>query len=173
MVQLLCIPTHSIRSSGLYVRSGKALVANVPYIPGIDPEVTIQVPDDRIRLSVEGELAVLNGELIEAVASLSMKMSRIRHWAKNNEWEKADEGIRKLEGGISPKQIYQDKLSVIRVSAIEAAQKQNNRAAQARITSLCRDTADRIDRFLDSAGIIDLKTEVQDLKRLQRQDARR
>ncbi|QDT43188.1 hypothetical protein Pan241w_32870 [Gimesia alba] len=157
----------------LYVRSGTALVANVPYIPGIAPEVTIQVPDDRIRLSVEGELAVLNGELIEAVASLSMEMSRIRNWAKNNEWKKVDEGIRKLEGGISPKQIYQDKLSVIRVSAIEAAQKQNNRAAQSRIASLCRDTEDRIDRFLDPSGIIDLKTEIQDLKQLQRQDARR
>ncbi|QDV51328.1 hypothetical protein [Gimesia fumaroli] len=157
----------------LYVRSGKALVANVPYIPGIAPEVSIQIPDDRIRLNVEGELAVLNGELIEAVASLSMEMSRIRKWAKNDEWEKVDEGIRKLEGGISPKQIYQEKLSVIRVSAIEAAQQQKNRAAQSRIASLCRDTADRIDRFLDPSGIIDLKTEIQDLKQLQRQDARR
>lgn len=157
----------------LYVRSGKALVANVPYIPGIDPQTTIQIPDDRIRLSVEGELAVLNGELIEAVASLSMEMSRIRKWAKNNEWKKVDEGIRKLESGISPKQIYQDKLTVIRITANEAAQQQNNRAVQSRITSLCRDTADRIDRFLDPAGIIDLKTEIQDLKQLQRQDARR
>ncbi|WP_339734426.1 hypothetical protein [uncultured Gimesia sp.] len=150
----------------LYVRSGKALVANVPYIPGIAPEVTIQIPDDRIRLNVEGELAVLNGELIEAVASLSMEMSRIRKWAKNKEWKKVDEGVRKLESGISPQQIYQDKLSVIRVSAIKAAQQQNNRAAQSRIASLCRDTADRIDRFLDPTGIIDFKIEIQDLKQL-------
>ncbi|MCA9017087.1 MAG: hypothetical protein KDA77_17275, partial [Planctomycetaceae bacterium] len=157
----------------LYIRSGKALVANVPYIPGIDPEISIQIPDDRIRLNVEGELAVLNGELIEAVASLSMEMSRIRTWAKNNEWQKVDEGIRKLESGISPKQIFQDKLTVIRVTATEAAQQQNNRAAQSRIANLCRDTADRIDRFLDPSGIIDLKTEIQDLKQLQRQEAGR
>ncbi|QDT97202.1 hypothetical protein V144x_26740 [Gimesia aquarii] len=157
----------------LYVRSGKALVANVPYIPGIDRDVSIQVPDDRIRLNVEGELAVLNGELIEAVASLSMKMARIRKWAKNNEWTKVNSGIKKLESEISPKQIFQEKLNVIQVTAVEAAQKQNNRAAQSRIASLCRDTASRIDRFLDPTGIIDFKTEIQDLRQLQEQAPKR
>ncbi len=155
----------------LYVRSGKALVANVPYIPGIDSEITIQIPDDRIRLNVEGELAVLNGELIEAVASHSMKLARIRQWARNNEWPKVDAGISELESGISPKQIFQDKLNVIQVTAVEEAQSQNNKAAQSRINGLCRETAGRIDRFLDPAGIIDFKTEIQDLKQLQKQDS--
>ncbi|MCH9656791.1 MAG: hypothetical protein K0U86_08020 [Planctomycetes bacterium] len=157
----------------LYVRSGKALVANVPYIPGINREINIQIPDDRIRLSVEGELAVLNGELIEAVASLSMKMSRIRKWAKNKDWKKVDAGIGELESGISPKQIFDDKLNVIQVSAVEAAQAQKNRSAQSRIASLCRETSGRIERFLDPTGIIDLKTEINDLKQLQRRDPNR
>jgi len=167
-ITLAADPEHPL--VWLYVRSGKALVANVPYIPGIDHEITIQIPDDRIRLNVEGELAVLNGELIEAVASLSMKMARIRKWAKNNEWPKVDEGIRELESGISPKQIFQDKLNVIQVTAVEEAQSQKNKAAQSRITGLCRETAGRIERFLDPAGIIDLKAEIQDLKQLQKQD---
>lgn len=157
----------------LYVRSGKALVANVPYIPGIDQNVSIQIPDDRIRLNVEGDLAVLNGELIEAVASLSMKMSRIRKWAKNKEWTKVDAGIRKLESELSPKLIFQEKLNVVRVTAVEAAQKQKNRAAQSRIASLCRDTSSRIDRFLDPTGIIDFKTEIQDLRQLQERAPKR
>jgi len=152
----------------LYVRSGKALVANVPYIPGIDREIQIQIPDDRIRLSVEGELAVLNGELIEAVASLSMKLSHIRSWAGSNDWKKVDAAIIELESGISPKQIFQDKLNVIQVTAVEDAQQQKNRSAQARIISLCKDTSDRIDQFLDPTGIIDLKAEINDLKRLQK-----
>lgn len=153
----------------LYIRSGKALVANVPYIPGIAEAVSIQVPDDRIRLNVEGDLAVLNGELIEAVAELSMEMSRIRKWAKDNEWKKVEAGIRKLESGISPQRVFQDKLTVIRVSATEAAQQQKNRAAQSRITQLCRETEDRIDRFLNPTTIIDFKTEIQDLKSLQQE----
>lgn len=154
----------------LYVRSGKALVANVPYIPGIERRAAIQVPDDRIRLGVEGELAVLNGELIEAVAALSMQMSRIRKWAKNNEWKKVDSGINELESGISPRQIFQDKLTVIRVTATEAAQEQKNRAAQARIASLCRETESRINRFLDPTGIVDFKTEIKDLRQLQQEN---
>ncbi len=154
----------------LYVRSGKALVANVPYIPGIAPRAAIQVPDDRIRLGVEGELAVLNGELIEAVASLSMQMSRIRSWAKKNDWKKVDGGIRELESGISPRQIFQDKLTVIRVTATEAAQEQRNRAAESRIASLCRETESRINRFLDPTGIIDFKAEIKDLRDLQELD---
>jgi len=161
-------PEHRI--IWLYVRSGKALVANVPYIPGVDQEISLQIPDDRIRLGVEGDLAILNGELIEAVATLSMEMSRIRHWARNNEWEKVDAGIRQLESGIMPRQIFQEKLNVIRVSATEAAQEQNNRAAQSRIASLCRETEDRIDRFLDPSGIVDFKTEIKDLRQLQNEN---
>ncbi|MCR9230021.1 MAG: hypothetical protein NXI29_03315 [bacterium] len=154
----------------LYVRSGKALVANVPYIPGIAPRTAIQVPDDRIRLGVEGELAVLNGELIEEVASLSMQMSRIRSWAKKNDWKKVDGGIRELESGISPRQIFQDKLTVIRVTATEAAQEQRNRAAESRIATLCREAETRINRFLDPTGIIDFKAEIKDLRDLQEQE---
>ncbi|MEQ8852278.1 hypothetical protein [Gimesia sp.] len=154
----------------LYVRSGKALVANVPYIPGIAPRTAIQVPDDRIRLGVEGELAVLNGELIEEVASLSMQMSRIRSWAKKNDWKKVDGGIRELESGISPRQIFQDKLTVIRVTATEAAQEQRNRAAESRIATLCREAESRINRFLDPTGIIDFKAEIKDLRDLQEQE---
>ncbi|MBN72357.1 MAG: hypothetical protein CME32_24135 [Gimesia sp.] len=154
----------------LYVRSGKALVANVPYIPGIAPQTAIQVPDDRIRLGVEGELAVLNGELIEEVASLSMQMSRIRSWAKKNDWKKVDGGIRELESGISPRQIFQDKLTVIRVTATEAAQEQRNRAAESRIATLCREAETRINRFLDPTGIIDFKAEIKDLRDLQEQE---
>ncbi|WP_417392256.1 hypothetical protein [Gimesia sp.] len=157
----------------LYIRSGNALVANVPYLPGIDSQISIQIPDDRIRLSVEGELAVLNGELIEAVAELSMKMSHIRKWAKSEEWTKVETGIRELESELSPRKIFQDKLNVIRVSAVEAAQAQNNRTAQARIASLCRETENRIDRFLSPTGIIDLKTEIQDLKLLSSPDRNR
>ncbi|QDT27987.1 hypothetical protein Enr10x_33240 [Gimesia panareensis] len=153
----------------LYVRSGKALVANVPYIPGIAPRAAIQVPDDRIRLGLEGDLAVLNGELIEAVAALSMQMSRIRKWAKNNEWKKVDRGIRELESGISPRKTFQDKLTVIRVTATEAAQEQKNRAAESRIASLCRETETRINRFLDPTGIVDFKAEIKDLRQLQEQ----
>ncbi|WP_417383240.1 hypothetical protein [Gimesia sp.] len=157
----------------LYIRSGKALVANVPYLPGIDSQISIQIPDDRIRLGVEGELAVLNGELIEAVADLSMKMSRIRRWAKSEDWDKVNTGIRELESELSPRKIFQDKLNVIRVSAVKAAQAQNNRTAQARIASLCRETGDRIERFLNPTSIIDLKTEIQDLKQLSGNDKKR
>lgn len=157
----------------LYIRSGKALVANVPYLPGIDSQISLQIPDDRIRLGVEGELAVLNGELIEAVAELSMKMSRIRRWAKSEDWDKVNTGIRQLESELSPRKNFLDKLNAIRISAVEAAQAQNNRTAQARIASLCRETGDRIDRFLSPTGIIDLKTEIQDLKQLSGNDRNR
>ncbi|MFK7778969.1 MAG: hypothetical protein QM501_12755 [Gimesia sp.] len=167
-IALKADPNHPL--IWLYVRSGKALVANVPYIPGIERQVHIQIPDDRIRLSVEGELAVLNGELIEAVASLSMKLAHIRSWAKNNNWKEVDAGISELESGLSTKQIFQDKLNVIQVTATKKAQKQNNRSAQARIASLCRVTSDRIDQFLDPTGIIDLKMEINDRKQMQRKN---
>ncbi|MBC7964507.1 MAG: hypothetical protein H7Z17_01175, partial [Fuerstia sp.] len=40
----------------LYVYSGSSLLARVPYAPGLLPRDTIKLPDDGLRLGVEGEL---------------------------------------------------------------------------------------------------------------------
>ena len=57
-------PTFWIR-----VYSGASLLARVPYAPGLIPFDTIELPDDSIRLAVEGEIQLLADELIDAIAA--------------------------------------------------------------------------------------------------------
>ena len=47
------------------VHSGKAILGRVPIIPGLVETATLAIPDDSARLSVEGALSVVEGELID------------------------------------------------------------------------------------------------------------
>ena len=53
----------------LYVYSGKALLARVPYAPGLRPVETVELPDDSIRLRVEGELDLATSTTKDAPSS--------------------------------------------------------------------------------------------------------
>lgn len=52
----------------VYVYSGAALLARVPYVPGVTDTDLIELPDDSLRLGVEGKVALLKGRLIDIVA---------------------------------------------------------------------------------------------------------
>lgn len=66
-------PTFWIR-----VYSGASLLARVPYAPGLIPFDTIELPDDSIRLGVEGEIQLLADKLIDAIALRSVLLARAR-----------------------------------------------------------------------------------------------
>ncbi len=59
----------------LYVYSGSILLARVPYAPGLIPRDTMRLPDDTLRLGVEGELYLLRDQLVDMVAQKAVLMS--------------------------------------------------------------------------------------------------
>lgn len=73
-------PTFWIR-----VYSGRSLLARVPYAPGLIPFDTIELPDDSIRLGVEGEIQLLADELVDAIALQAVLMARARKATENGD----------------------------------------------------------------------------------------
>ncbi|MCP4512279.1 MAG: hypothetical protein GY826_38420, partial [Fuerstiella sp.] len=73
-------PTFWIR-----VYSGASLLARVPYAPGLLPYDVVALPDDSIRLGVEGELQLLQDKLIDSIAMQGVLLARARKAAVAND----------------------------------------------------------------------------------------
>src|SRR5262249_33249717 len=66
----------------LFVKSGQALLARVPVVPGAQSVEPLELPDDALRLETEGNIASLQAELVDTVARRAVLMSVARARAK-------------------------------------------------------------------------------------------
>lgn len=161
-VDIAVDPAHPVR--WLYVRSSDTLLARVPFIPGIAPQATLELPDDSLRLGVEGKISLMRGELIDTVARRAVLMARARTEARIGRYDSAIAELAKIDD-LPTLRSYELQLNSIRVPAIENAQKQRNRAAEARIRKMCNDARTVIDRYLNNDKVRDLKNEIAELRR--------
>jgi hypothetical protein len=147
----------------LYISSGSNLLARVPFVPGVDREATIEVPDDALRLQVEGEIAQLKGQLVDIVAKRFTLLSRAKLFARQKDAARVQEQLDELDAlpGIPD---LQQQLNVIRVPAVEAAKQRNDRLSQRRIERLCDETADLIRRYLDPDKSREVREQIDELR---------
>ena len=136
----------------LYVRSGKALLARVPYAPGIRYAETFEIPDDSSRLAVEGDVAVLKGELVDVVARRSTHLFLATSLAHKNDWQDVDLHLQQLEKLPKMKE-FENQLNAIRVPAIAAAKQRKDRIGEMRIKRLCDEGVELIKRYLDEENV--------------------
>ena len=142
----------------LTIHSGKALLARLPFATGVASDDTFQILDDSLRLSVEGEIEVLQGKLIDLVARRSTHMAFAKSWAGKKEWEKVDEEIRKLDALPSAEQ-YQTLLTTIREPALQKARSINRRRAAFKIQKMSDNMSALINRYLDTETIASFKSD--------------
>lgn len=142
----------------VYVYSGGALLARVPYVPGVTHDETIALPDDSIRLGVEGEISLLKGEVIDTVARRATLMALAKQIAQD---EKIPEAKRAKMIEEKRDQIfampgieeYQKRVDEIRGIAVDKATKLGNKFAVRKIKSICNKTDRIIERFLDKKPV--------------------
>ena len=150
----------------VYVYSGSALLARVPYVPGISTDETIPLPDDSIRLAVEGEVDLLRGNLIDTVARRATLMALARMADDNAKLKPAqrrtiiDEKFRELYR-LPGREDFQTRLATIREPALLQARGLKNKFAERRIQKLCDDTAKLIDHYLDLEPVRKFRSELQ------------
>ena len=77
----------------LYIRSGKLLLSRVPFVPGLVEAASIELPDDSIRLAVEGATDLLTNRLVDTVARRAVLMARARILARAGGLEERRETI--------------------------------------------------------------------------------
>lgn len=155
----------------LYIRSGESLLSRVPFVPGIDQTVTIELPDDSIRLAVEGDTELLMIRLVDTVARRAVLIARARILAREGDWKHVDEQVVKIDNLPIIKD-FESELILIRVPALEAAARNKDRSAEANVNRICTRVSGLIKRYLDQAPVRTLKTDIAELRKLDAEDQR-
>ena len=155
----------------LYIRSGESLLSRVPFVPGIVQTETIQLPDDSIRLSVEGATDLLMIRLVDTVARRAVLIARARILAREGDWKHVDPQVVKIDK-LPVIKDFESELTLIRVPALEAAVRDKNRFAEANVNRICTRVSGLIKRYLDQAPVRTLKTDIAELRKLDAEDRR-
>jgi hypothetical protein len=154
-------PEHPLRH--VLVHSGKSILGRVPFIPGMAETVTLAIPDDAARLSVEGALSVLEGELIDAVARRAVLMARARRAAKARKWEDVDKFVEQLQT-VPDYEKFRERVMAVQLPAVQAAKDQNDRVAESRIKKMCADVQQSAAGHLDADKLREFRIEMAELK---------
>ncbi len=147
----------------LYVYSGQALLAKVPFIPGYSPLLEVEVPDDRPRLNVEGEVSLLQGELIDIIATREVLMARTRGAAKAKRWDDVGSFLSQLQD-LPTLDNYTSRIASLEVQAVQAAKLKRDRVAEIRVKKLCSGIQEAAGKHLDPFRIAEFRREMAELK---------
>lgn len=147
----------------VYVLVGKGVLAMAPFIPGEHPSATLDVPDDSPRLLVEGEIAIMEAELIELVARREVTMARALGYARAGQWDQADPLVDEVKH-LPTREMILERLERIRLPAIDSARRTRNRVAESRINQMCNQLREHIERHLNPDRLRAFLQEIAELK---------
>ncbi len=130
----------------LLVKSGGAIMARLPILPGLKPTALALVPDDQLRLQVEGVINGLQEELVDQIARRQVLISRIRARIKAGKMDQARQLLNELRR-LRSQQDFTRELLVERQRRTS-----NDPRVQRQIDKMFDDTQTVINRYLDAAG---------------------
>jgi len=147
----------------LYAYSGSMLLARVPYAPGIVPGETVKLPDDSLRLGVEGDMYLLRDELVDMVAEKAVYMSLAKKASDARDTAKLEEVIGEIDE-LPAKEAFNVRLNEIRAPAIEKATQVKNPQAKRRIESIVTKMSDSLNTFFSIEKRVKEADELQKLR---------
>ena len=153
----------------LYVYSGSSLLARVPYAPGLLPQDTIKLPDDGLRLGVEGELYLFRDALVDTVAQKAVLISLAKKASAEGKLEEVDKFILQLDELPGQKE-FMSRLNAIKTPATEKADLQRNASVKRKIEKLCLAMEESLTAFYSSDNKI---REAQELEQLRKSAERK
>jgi hypothetical protein len=151
------------------VRSGLHVLARLPFVPGLTQSLTADLPDDSVRLSVEGSVSLIQADLVDLVARRALLMAGARQFAKTKQFDNAEAALKQISLLPSTETFNRELLSV-QQTAFEAARKQKDTATEQRIKKISDETADLIKSYLDSEKLRTLQEEIAELKLVDKEE---
>ncbi|MEW4488111.1 hypothetical protein AB1L42_08515 [Thalassoglobus sp. JC818] len=162
---IVTIPAdHETPVQYLFVYSGEALLARVPLIPGYEPFLEIEVPDDTHRLNVEGEVTLLQSELIDVVATREVLMARTRGAAKKQDWENVSKFLVQLQE-LPTLENFRNRIEGLEVRGVYEARAARDRVAESRVKRLCRGIRESAEKHLDPFRIAEFRRQMDEERR--------
>jgi hypothetical protein len=119
----------------VFIRSGSALLAKFPLVAGAERQMTVECPDDTIRLDVEGQIVLLQSRLVDTIAKQAMVKAMITNRVKKGEWKKVDESLKELDE-LATIESFETLVSEIQYPALKKADERGDRSSKGRIKKL-------------------------------------
>ena len=155
-------PTFWIR-----VYSGASLLARVPYAPGLLPFDTIALPDDSIRLRVEGELQLLQDELIDAIAVREVLIARASRAAEKGDVTQVND-LLKQYSAVPSRDEFVARISNIQIPAAKEAAARG--LSDRRIVQACKALQDTVQTFFTDEKRTERQAEMEKIRSLAEQN---
>jgi hypothetical protein len=154
----------------LFVRSGQALLARVPIVPGAQDAAVLELPDDTLRLEIEGSISTLQAELVDAVARRAVLMSLARARAKSSQWEAMTQIVKQLDDMPKPAS-FAVNINAIRQPALKAARAARDRTTEERVKKLCDEAQELVTNYLDEEKLKEVKEELNEMRQIAADEA--
>lgn len=154
----------------LLVHSGPVLLARVPFIPGLHHAETLELPDDTLRLEVEGDIALVQAKLVDTVARRAVLMALAKNRAKAGEWEAMDSALKELRE-MRQAASFISEVGVIRIRAVKAARARRDQSTEQRVLKLCSETLELVTNYLDEEKLTDLRSDLNEMKQMELEQA--
>ena len=87
---------HPVRV--LVVKNGNAMLARLPIVPGLAPEVVAEIPDDDQRLSAEEYITGMQENLLDVYVRRQVLLTRAEKYIEDGEFDKAAKLVEELQG---------------------------------------------------------------------------
>ncbi|NLY03174.1 MAG: hypothetical protein GXY83_44565 [Rhodopirellula sp.] len=143
----------------LLVKSGGALLARLPIVPGVEREIVAPVPDDDQRLEAEGFVNGLQEELVDLVTRREVLVARIRGRMAEGKFSEAETLLSELRQMKNREEFGRD---------LDREHKKiysEDPAVQRRIDKLFTDTQKLLQQHLDPAELEQLIRDLAEARR--------
>ena len=164
IVSITSAATPEGRPVWLLVHSGPVLLARVPFVPGLHTAETLELPDDSLRLEVEGAIALVQAKLVDTVARRAVLMALAKNRAKASEWDAMESAWKEIKEMRQAASFASD-IGVIRIRAVKAARERRDKSTEQRVLKLCSETLELVNNYLDEEKLAEFRTDLDDLKR--------
>lgn len=156
----------------VFIRSGSALLAKFPLVAGAERQMTVECPDDTIRLDVEGQIVLLQSRLVDTIAKQAMVKAMITNRVKKGEWKKVGESLKELDE-LPNIESFETLVSEIQYPALKKAEERGDRSSKGRIKKL-GDAVLKIARIhLDQQKIDEFREDIIQQRQIDDPDAPR
>ena len=155
----------------LHVYSGKAKLATLPYVAGSAPADVLELDDDALRLGLEGEYALLSGEMIDVVAARAVLIARAKKAAKANDFDAAAERLAEL-ADLERAPQFRRRIDTLAAGVRAKAEASGDRLTAARVGKLAAKMRELADAYLASDPLREAEEAVAELRALA-EDVRR
>jgi hypothetical protein len=136
---------HPVRV--LLVKNGDALLARLPIVPGLAPELVAEIPSDDQRLAVEEYVTGVQEELVDVYVRREVLLARAAKYIEDAELDKAAKVVEELQG-------LQTRTEMLRQLDLQQRDlSPDNPRVGKKIDALFADTRMLMEKFLDPEPI--------------------